>query len=186
MERRSFDSASCCFSRSTSYNRARRTLNAFSRFLICDFSSWQLTTVFVGRCVNRTAEYVVFTDWPPGPEEQNVSMRTSFASILMSTSSASGMHRNRNRRCVHAALSLRGAEHAAPRCTPPSYFRREYAPWPITDAITSFKPPTPDSDVESTLYLPALRFCVPGVHAEQLGSRRTTLRRHQCLRGFRG
>jgi len=34
---------------------------AFSRFLICDFSSWQLTTVCVGRCVMRMAEYVVLT-----------------------------------------------------------------------------------------------------------------------------
>ena len=33
---------------------------------------------------------VVFTDWPPGPEEQKVSMRRSLASILMSMSSASG------------------------------------------------------------------------------------------------
>ena len=41
-------------------------------------------------CVMRTAEYVVFTDCPPGPDEQNVSMRRSFASILMSISSASG------------------------------------------------------------------------------------------------
>src|SRR5256885_15643481 len=61
-----------------------------SRFLICDFSSWQLTTVLVGMCVIRTAEYVVLTDWPPGPEEQNVSIRKSLASILISTSSASG------------------------------------------------------------------------------------------------
>jgi len=45
----------------------------FSRFLICDFSSWQLTTVLVGMWVMRTAEYVVLTDWPPGPEEQKVS-----------------------------------------------------------------------------------------------------------------
>ena len=43
-------------------NRARRTRMPFSRFLICDFSSWQLTTVLVGRCVMRTAEYVVLTD----------------------------------------------------------------------------------------------------------------------------
>jgi len=28
---------------------------AFSRFLICDFSSWQLTTVLVGMCLMRTA-----------------------------------------------------------------------------------------------------------------------------------
>jgi len=41
-------------------------------------------------CVTRTAEYVVFTLWPPGPLEQNVSMRMSFSLIWMSISSASG------------------------------------------------------------------------------------------------
>ena len=61
-----------------------------ARFLICDFSSWQETTRPVGMCVMRTAEYVVFTDCPPGPEEQNVSMRRSFSLIATSTSSASG------------------------------------------------------------------------------------------------
>ena len=38
----------------------------------------------------RIAEYVVFTLWPPGPLEQNVSTRRSFSLIWMSTSSASG------------------------------------------------------------------------------------------------
>src|SRR5688572_31412861 len=41
-------------------------------------------------CVRRTAEYVVLTLWPPGPLEQNVSIRRSFSLIWMSTSSASG------------------------------------------------------------------------------------------------
>src|SRR5438094_266639 len=38
----------------------------------------------------RTGEYVVLTDCAPGAEEQKVSTRRSFASILMSISSASG------------------------------------------------------------------------------------------------
>ena len=38
----------------------------------------------------RTAEYVVLTHWPPGPEAQYVSMRRSVGSIWMSISSASG------------------------------------------------------------------------------------------------
>ena len=38
----------------------------------------------------RTAEYVVLTPWPPGPEEQYVSMRRSSGLISMSISSASG------------------------------------------------------------------------------------------------
>src|SRR5205823_12055949 len=65
-------------------------LSAFARFLICDFSSWHETTTPVGRWVMRTAEYVVFTDWPPGPEEQNVSMRRSLSNTWMSMSSTSG------------------------------------------------------------------------------------------------
>ena len=90
MLRRSAPIFSCCFSSSISYRRERSTRSALARFLICDFSSWQETTRPVGRCVMRTAEYVVLTLWPPGPEEQNVSMRMSLGSILISTSSASG------------------------------------------------------------------------------------------------
>ena len=40
----------------------------------------------------RTAESVVLTDWPPGPDERLTSIRRSFSSsISISTSSASGM-----------------------------------------------------------------------------------------------
>ena len=59
----------------------------------------------------RTAEYVVLTLWPPGPLEQNVSMRRSFSLIWMSTSSASGQHRDGRRRRVDAAARL-GRGHA--------------------------------------------------------------------------
>ncbi len=34
------------------------------------FSFWQDTTMPVGTCVIRTAESVVFTLWPPGPDER--------------------------------------------------------------------------------------------------------------------
>jgi len=40
-------------------------------------------------CVMRTAEYVVFTDCPPGPRTERINAQ-SFASILESISSASG------------------------------------------------------------------------------------------------
>ena len=50
---------------------ARKTLNALFLFLSCDRSSWQVTTIAVGRCVILTAESVVFTLWPPCPEERN-------------------------------------------------------------------------------------------------------------------
>src|ERR1700688_791036 len=69
MALRSLPSACCCLPISISYSRERSTRMPFSRFLICDFSSWHLTTVFGGICVILTAEYVVFTDCPPRHDE---------------------------------------------------------------------------------------------------------------------
>ena len=71
--------------------RVRRLRIALLRFLSCERSSWHVTTIPVGMCVIRTAEYVVLTLCPPAPEEQNVSIFRSLASIWTSTSSASGM-----------------------------------------------------------------------------------------------
>ena len=48
------------------------------------------TTVFVGRCVARTAEFVVLTCCPPAPDARNVSMRTSFSSSVNSIWSTPG------------------------------------------------------------------------------------------------
>ncbi len=59
-------------------------------FCNCDFWSWQETTTPVGRCVIRTALSVVFTLWPPGPEERKTSTFRSLSFISTSTSSASG------------------------------------------------------------------------------------------------
>ena len=50
--------------------RARRTRMPCSRFCSCDFSFCIDTTMPVGRCVIRTAESVVLTDCPPGPDER--------------------------------------------------------------------------------------------------------------------
>ena len=36
----------------------------------------------VGRWVIRTAESVVLTDWPPGPDERKTSIRRSFGSMV--------------------------------------------------------------------------------------------------------
>src|SRR2546428_423941 len=58
--------AACCSSRARSSSRALRTRIAFARFLICDRSSWHVTTSPVGRWVIRTAESVVLTPCPPG------------------------------------------------------------------------------------------------------------------------
>ena len=62
--------SACCSASSCSSSRARSTRIAFSRFWSWDFSSCIETTIPVGLWVMRTAESVVFTDWPPGPEER--------------------------------------------------------------------------------------------------------------------
>lgn len=56
---------------------------AAARFWICERSSCMVTTMPVGRWVMRTAEYVVFTPWPPGPDEQYVSTRMSVSGMSM-------------------------------------------------------------------------------------------------------
>ena len=48
----------------------------FALFWCCDFSEL-VTTIPVGRCVILTAESVVFTCWPPAPEDLKVSTRIS-------------------------------------------------------------------------------------------------------------
>ncbi len=77
----------------------------------------------------RTAESVVLTDWPPGPEERYTSMRRSFMLISTSTSSASGVTST-----PAAEVWMRPCDSVAgtrwTRCTPPSYFRRAHTPWP--------------------------------------------------------
>ena len=66
---------------------------AASLFCSWDFSFCMDTTIPVGRCVMRTAESVVLTDWPPAPQERKTSMRRSPAIDLTSSpgSSTSGM-----------------------------------------------------------------------------------------------
>ena len=97
---------------------------ALALFLIWVRSSWHWTTMPVGRCVRRTAEYVVLTPWPPGPEAQKRSTRMSFSCTVTSTSSASGRTAT-----VAADVWIRPAASVAgtrwTRWTPPSYFRRE-------------------------------------------------------------
>ena len=65
--------------------------NAWSLFCICDFWFWQDTTIPLGMWVIRTAESVVLTDSPPGPEDRNTSMVSrSFGSRLTSSASSAG------------------------------------------------------------------------------------------------
>ena len=77
----------------------------------------------------RTAEYVVFTDWPPGPELMKMSIFRSFGSISISSlsSSASG-----NTITPAAEVWMRPCDSVTgmrcTRCTPPSYFRLAHTP----------------------------------------------------------
>ena len=91
----------------------------------------------------------MFTDCPPGPDEQNVSMRRSLASILMSTSSASGSTATVIAEvCTRPCVSVAGTR--CTRCTPLSHLSCEYTRSPSMIAITSLYPPTPDSESDST------------------------------------
>ena len=65
---------------------------AAARFWIWDFSSCMDTTNPVGMWVMRTAESVVLTLCPPGPEERKTSTRMSVSGTSMwSVDSMSGM-----------------------------------------------------------------------------------------------
>ena len=102
---------------------------ACSLFCSWLFSFWQDTTMPVGRCVIRTAESVVFTLWPPGPDERNTSTRRSAGSMVTSTGSASGMTSTPAAEVwIRPCDSVTGTR--CTRCTPPSYFSRDHAPSP--------------------------------------------------------
>src|SRR6266851_502824 len=57
-----------------SARRERRIFIAVSLFAIWLRSFCTETTMFDGMCVMRTAESVLFTCWPPAPDERHVSM----------------------------------------------------------------------------------------------------------------
>ena len=90
--------------------------------------------------VIRTALSVVFTLWPPGPDERKTSIRRSLSSIFTSTSSASG-----STATVAAEVWIRPwvsvAGTRCTRCTPDSRRRRPKAPSPRTATIASLRPP---------------------------------------------
>src|SRR5690606_22452616 len=82
----------------------------------------------VGRCVMRTAESVVLTDWPPGPDERYTSIFRSF--WLISTSSGSSTSGYTSTPVVDVWMrpcdSVTGTR--CTRCTPPSYLRWAHTP----------------------------------------------------------
>ena len=83
-----------------------------------------VTTMPVGRWVMRTAEYVVFTPWPPGPDEQYVSTRMSVSGMSMwSVASTSGTT-STAAKLVWRRPWLSNGEMRTRRCVPPSTDRR--------------------------------------------------------------
>ena len=65
----------------------------------------------VGMCVMRTAESVVLTHWPPGPEERKTSTLISFSGMSMwSVCSISGTHLDGGEAGLAAALVVERAD----------------------------------------------------------------------------
>ncbi len=93
-------------------------------------------------CVILTAESVTFTCWPPAPPARYVSIFRSCGLISTSTSSASGSTATVTADvCILPDASVAGTLWT--RCTPFSYFKRLCTSLPLTENITSLKPPAP-------------------------------------------
>ena len=74
----------------------------------------------VGRWVIRTAESVVLTDWPPGPDERNTSTRMSLSGMsIASVSSISGMTSTAAKLVCRLPAELNGLIRTS-RCVPAS------------------------------------------------------------------
>ena len=82
----------------------------------------------VGRWVIRTAESVVFTDCPPGPDERKTSIRRSFCVDLdVGLLTASGSTSTPAAEVwIRPCDSVTGTR--CTRCTPPSNFSRAQTP----------------------------------------------------------
>ena len=123
----------------------------------------------------RTAESVVLTLWPPGPEARITSMRRSFSSlILTSTSSASGITAT-----VTAEVWMRPEPSVAgtrcTRCTPPSYLSRRVRAAPVDQRDHFLDSAEPGVAEAERLDLPSMAFGVAGVHAEQIAGEQRRL-----------
>ena len=119
-----------------SSSRERSTCMARARFWIWLFSSCIDTTRPVGLWVMRTAESVVLTDWPPGPDERYTSIWRSLGSSCTSTSSASGSTVTvADEVWMRPCASVTGTR--CTRCGPPSCFMRVHTPSPFSRNDTS-------------------------------------------------
>src|SRR6185312_4679323 len=92
----------------------------------------------------------------PRPACRNTSMRKSFSSILISTSSASG-----STATVAAEVWMRPCASVSgtrcTRCTPDSNFSRANTPLPVILAMISLYPPVADSLADSTFTFQPMR-----------------------------
>ena len=95
------------------------------------------TTSPVGLCVMRTAESVVFTLWPPGPDDRYTSIWRSFGSMSTSTSAASGSTVTVAEEVwMRPWLSVTGTR--CTRCGPPSWCSRGHTPSPRNRKVMSW------------------------------------------------
>ena len=93
-------------------------------FLIWLRVVWQVTVIPVGRWTTRTAESVVFTPWPPGPEARITSMRSSSGLSTTSTSSSTSGITSTPAKEVWRRPEASKGEGRTRRCTPASGERR--------------------------------------------------------------
>ena len=153
-----------------SYRRERRTDIAFALFLCWLFSSWISTTRPDGRCVIRTAESVVLTDWPPGPGaaldlDPEVPLLVDLHLDLVHL----GQDDDGGGARVDAAAATPSTGTRWTRWTPPSNLSRLYAPSPATSRIASLMPPMPVSLRLMRSVCEPVLLRVARVHAQQLG-----------------
>ena len=122
----------------------------------------------VGRWVIRTAESVVFTCWPPAPDDRIVSIRRSFGSIATSTASASG-----STATVAAEVWMRPPDSVSgtrwTRCTPLSNFSRAKTPRPRSGRRPRAMPPSSVACSSTTSKRQPLRVGIALVHAQEIG-----------------
>ena len=96
--------------------------HALARFLCCERSCWQATTMPVGRWVMRIAESVLLTCWPPAPDARKVSMRQSFSLISMLILSSITGDTETAAKLVWRRAWLSNGLMRTRRCTPASVF----------------------------------------------------------------
>ena len=104
----------------------------------------------VGMCVMRTAESVVLTLWPPGPEDRNTSTLISFSGMSMwSVCSMSGMTSTAAKLVWRRPWLSNGLMRTS-RCVPASTERLPKAYGTLTSKVADFRPASSAYEVSST------------------------------------